>query len=256
MLTKTLKDLANQYKETFVTSLPFNHIVIDDLFTQNFLHELHQKFPTPTDKVWWLYDNPLEKKLAFNAIEQLPEIFHKFFEFMNSNEFIEFLQDISGVTGIIADHNLNGGGLHQILQGGKLDVHEDYNIHKGLNAFRKLNAILYLNPGWKNEYGGDLEIWDAEMTQCVKKIPPQFGRLVIFRTDQTSNHGHPHPLTCPEGESRKSLATYYYVPVTAETIVEYKSTNYKKLPGAVESPEIDELRKSRLRGRIENRTTQ
>lgn len=254
MITKNLKTLAQELKEEFTSMIPFNHITIDDLFTQDLLNELYQNFPTPSDKVWWLYDNPLEKKLAFNEIRQLPEIFHKFFEFMNSNEFVEFLQDISGLSGIIVDPKLNGGGLHQILQGGKLDIHEDYNIHKDLNAFRKINAILYLNPNWKNEYGGDLEIWDAEMTHCVKKISPQLGRLVIFRTDQTSNHGHPHPLSCPKNESRKSLATYYYVPVNTETKVEYKSTNYKKLPGIVESPEINELRKLRLKGRIENKT--
>jgi Rps23 Pro-64 3,4-dihydroxylase Tpa1-like proline 4-hydroxylase len=255
MLKKNLKNLSNQYAKIFATSTPFNHIVIDDLFTQEFLHELLENFPSSTEKVWWLYDNPLEKKLAFNEIEKLPVIFHNFFEFMKSKDFINFLEEISGIYGIIADPKLNGGGLHQILRGGKLDIHEDFNIHKELNAFRKLNVILYLNADWKESYGGDLEMWDAKMSQCVKKISPLFGRMVIFRTDQTSNHGHPEPLNCPEDKSRKSLATYYYVPVANEQKVEYRSTNYKKIPGIIEAPEIDELRKLRLIGRIENRTT-
>jgi hypothetical protein len=48
------------------------------------------------------------------------------------------------------------------------------------------------------------------MTECRKKILPAFGRCVIFSTTDFSNHGHPEPLNCPENESRKSLALYYY----------------------------------------------
>jgi len=32
----------------------------------------------------------------------------------------------------------------------------------------------------------------------------------IFTTTDTSFHGHPEPLTCPEGRTRKSIALYYY----------------------------------------------
>jgi hypothetical protein len=33
---------------------------------------------------------------------------------------------------------------------------------------------------------------------------------VVFSTTDFAYHGHPEPLTCPEGWSRKSLAMYYY----------------------------------------------
>jgi hypothetical protein len=34
--------------------------------------------------------------------------------------------------------------------------------------------------------------------------------MAIFSTTDKSYHGHPDPLQCPEGMSRKSLALYYY----------------------------------------------
>ena len=37
-----------------------------------------------------------------------------------------------------------------------------------------------------------------------------FNRAVVFDTSNKSYHGHPTPLACPDGESRKSLALYYY----------------------------------------------
>ena len=34
--------------------------------------------------------------------------------------------------------------------------------------------------------------------------------MVIFSTNDFTNHGHPDPLNCPQGLSRKSIATYYF----------------------------------------------
>ena len=39
---------------------------------------------------------------------------------------------------------------------------------------------------------------------------PYFNRCVVFSTTSTSYHGHPEPLNCPGGETRKSIALYYY----------------------------------------------
>jgi hypothetical protein len=71
------------------------------------------------------------------------------------------------------------------------------------------------------------------------KVPPLFNEALIFRTDEISYHGFPDPLRCPEGESRKSLALYYY---TSESGAEVKtrSTNYRARPedGALKSTMI------------------
>ena len=34
--------------------------------------------------------------------------------------------------------------------------------------------------------------------------------MVIFSTNDFSNHGHPDPVTCPPNQSRKSIALYYF----------------------------------------------
>src|SRR3954451_2101370 len=48
------------------------------------------------------------------------------------------------------------------------------------------------------------------MTSCEERVFPYFNRCVVFSTTSTSYHGHPDPLNCPEGETRKSIALYYY----------------------------------------------
>ena len=39
---------------------------------------------------------------------------------------------------------------------------------------------------------------------------PAVKAIRSFSTSERSFHGHPHPLACPAGRTRKSLAIYYY----------------------------------------------
>jgi hypothetical protein len=52
---------------------------------------------------------------------------------------------------------------------------------------------------------------------------------VLLTTDERSLHGFPDPLTCPEGQSRKSLALYYYA-VERGAKVATHSTDYFARP--------------------------
>jgi hypothetical protein len=54
------------------------------------------------------------------------------------------------------------------------------------------------------------------MRRCEARVSPVFNRCVVFATDRTSYHGHPHPLATPAGVTRKSLALYYYARDPAE----------------------------------------
>ena len=225
----------------------FDHIVIDNFLEEEFATRLVDKFPGPTELKWWSYNNPLEKKLAFNDIKKLNPVFSEFFEEISSHEFISWLSKFTGIE-LHADPSLNGGGLHLIKSGGKLDVHEDFNIHREMKMLRCVNLIIYLNKDWNESWGGDLELWDKEMTVAFKKIQPIFNRAVLFRTDMNSNHGHPHPLNCPVDRCRMSLASYFYRKVDDIDSIAYKSTYYKKLPGADDG--LEELRERRKLGRI------
>lgn len=124
-----------------------------------------------------------------------------------------------------------------------------------MHAWRKLNMIVYLNDDWQESYGGHLQLWDADMKHCVKKVLPNFGRVVIFRTDMKSNHGHPDPLTCPPGRTRKSLATYYYIPMSKDEAFEYTSTQFKKRPEDVDDAQLADLRAKRVKGRVADKKT-
>lgn len=123
---------------------------------------------------------------------------------------MQFLEGLTTTKGVIPDPYFAGGGFQEISNGGQLGIHADFRINERLHLSRRLNVLIYLNKGWKEEYGGELEIWDKQMKVKVKSIAPIFNRCVIFNTDADSFHGHPDPLNTPEHIKRRSIALYYY----------------------------------------------
>ena len=75
---------------------------------------------------------------------------------------------------LIPDPYLFGGGLHELKDGGFLNIHCDFNKHPKMNLDRRINILIYLNHDWKDQYGGALELWDTNMKNCVQKIKPIF----------------------------------------------------------------------------------
>lgn len=123
---------------------------------------------------------------------------------------MEFLEQLTGIQGLVPDPHFIGGGLHQIPRGAKLGIHADFNRYARLKLDRRINALFFLNRDWDPAWGGQLELWDREMKECRRRVDPIFNRLVVFNTTSDSYHGHPDPLACPEHVTRKSIAFYYY----------------------------------------------
>jgi Rps23 Pro-64 3,4-dihydroxylase Tpa1-like proline 4-hydroxylase len=208
--SSALRELGLAQHTAFVSGQPFPNVVIDDFLPKDWLDPLIAEFPKPHTANWQTFDNGQEKKLALSRATELGEATQRVLGQLHSAACLEFLETLTGIDGLIPDPYLVGGGLHQIERGGFLKVHADFNWHEKLRLERRLNLIVYLNRDWRESYGGDLQLWDAAMTRCVTRIHPVLNRAVIFSTFDTGYHGHPDPLTCPEGETRKSLALYYY----------------------------------------------
>lgn len=78
---------------------------------------------------------------------------------LNGPEFRAWLSDVTGIPGLLADPELEGGGIHQIPTGGYLKIHTDFNWNKRLEMHRRVNVLLYLNEDWDEDWGGHIEFW-------------------------------------------------------------------------------------------------
>lgn len=208
---EALLELAGRHSAGYQHATPFPHVVLDDFLPPEAAEACEREFPGREDIGWDLYtDGGKTLKLATSNEAIMPPLIRQVVGQFNSAAMVEFLEKLTGITGLIPDPHLVGGGLHRIENGGFLEIHADFNEHGLLKLDRRLNLLLYLNPGWDEDWGGHLELWDRSMRACERRIAPLFNRCVIFSTTDTSFHGHPSPLACPSDVARRSLAFYYY----------------------------------------------
>jgi 2OG-Fe(II) oxygenase superfamily len=228
------RDLRRAYQD----GDPFPHIAIDDFLPDSILERCLAEFPTDTAGVTDAYDRKQERfKRAFTP-DVLPPFSRNLFYAFNSRPFIQVVENISGIPGLIPDPFFEGGGYHEISQGGHLSVHADFNYHRRLNVERRINVLIYLNKDWKDDYGAQLELWDVDMKSRVKSYVPAFNRCVIFSTTSESNHGNPQAVNHPDGTPRRSIALYYYTATWNNTKKKH-TTHFRVRPGeATDAPDI------------------
>jgi Rps23 Pro-64 3,4-dihydroxylase Tpa1-like proline 4-hydroxylase len=223
-----LDRLADELRDRFVTAEPYPHVVIDDFMPESVAEDLLEEFEK-TEQDWKHYHHYNERKLALTDLEQMPPRTRELFSELQSQRTLEFVMKLSGIRDLISDPDLEGAGMHMVTPGGFLNVHTDFLTHTKRRSWsRHINLLLYLNKDWKEEWNGNLELWDGDLEHCVQSVAPAFNRCVIFNTLEKSYHGHPHKLCCPPGHNRKSLLLYYYRDEGHE--LKLSSTNYRPLP--------------------------
>lgn len=224
-LERDVEGMRHRYQ----SAQPFPHIVIDDFLEQDAAKAAIAEFPPLQPEKWNNYIHINERKFSNTDPSAWGPTLQRTLQELNSPRFVKFVGTLLGEDELIADPSLEGGGLHQSVQGGFLNIHADFTVHpRHRNWQRRANLILYLNDHWPSEYGGDIELWSTNMTRCVRRIEPIANRALIFSTDANSFHGHPDPLRCPEDTARRSLALYYF---SVEEDPMVRSTEYRSRPG-------------------------
>ncbi|WP_167954356.1 2OG-Fe(II) oxygenase [Sphingomonas jejuensis] len=211
---------------------PFPHIVIDDFLDKDMLRGIHAQYPSTENQRF--FDRDQERfKFQFGPGADLSGRTRNILAELNSQAFLGFLEEMTGIKGLISDPYFNGGGLHLTRRGGHLGVHADFNVHGDMQVERRLNLLVYLNEDWDDAYNGKLELWDTEMKGCEVSVAPLLGRAVVFSTTLDSYHGHPDPLACPPERDRRSIATYYYTAFPdGVNSVPQRTTVFQARPGS------------------------
>jgi Rps23 Pro-64 3,4-dihydroxylase Tpa1-like proline 4-hydroxylase len=201
-----------QLRKEFSEAKPFPFVKIEEFLEPAFAQQVAAAYPS--------FDDALNQGRTFTTVNERKkvqitkaELFAPPIGCLNealaSPQFLADLSYITAMPNLLADAELVGGGMHITGPGGRLDVHLDFNYMEERKLHRRLNLLLYLNPLWEKEWGGDIQLWDKDVKHCEASFSPTFNRCVIFETNEISYHGVV-PVSPAANTPRQSFATYYY----------------------------------------------
>lgn len=199
-------------RRQFNEAQPFRHLCIDGFLDPEFVQQVADSYPTFESATGggyaFNYVNE-RKKVQVTDEAKFPDPVKTLHDAISGQSFLDDLTYITGIKNLLSDAKLIGGGMHVTGPHGRLDVHVDFNYVEDRQLHRRLNILIYLNPQWQHDWGGEVELWDQDVRRCYQSLRPVLNRCVIFETSDISYHGVTE-LRCPQGVERKSFAAYYY----------------------------------------------
>lgn len=130
---------------------------------------------------------------------------------LHSSIFINWLENITGIQSLITDPHLIGAGYSKNSSGDSLKPHVDFNWNNRLKLHRAVSLIIYLTPGWKPEWGGSLDFYDADKEKIIKTVNCTFNKALIWNYHRKGFHGYADPIQCPVETFRGTFRLFYYI---------------------------------------------
>jgi Rps23 Pro-64 3,4-dihydroxylase Tpa1-like proline 4-hydroxylase len=179
---------------------------IDNFFPETIARKIYEAFP-PFGKMR-LLDSFREKKYTskdFDAFQPLMK--DATFAFQDP-QVVRMVAELTGIEDPKGDPHLYAGGLSAMTRGHFLNPHLDNSHDYEQKYYRVLNLLYYVTPGWKPENGGNLELWNEEVTKAIE-IPSLFNRLVLMATNDKSYHS---VNEVKADGARCCVSNYYFSP--------------------------------------------
>jgi hypothetical protein len=119
-----MRQNAADWGQQYVNNEPFPRIGIDDfltnaLFATSWLNIPVNMMQSGTERFSTLV-RMRSRSFHLIAMKTLPVVIQHFISALNSRAFVTFLEQLTGIDGLIPDPYLTGGGLHMIPRGGRL----------------------------------------------------------------------------------------------------------------------------------------
>ena len=206
---------AAEIQREFQRAKPFRHVAIDNFLVSDNCESLLRDFPVFDEKRATNELGLIGRKAVVERVSNISPFYGAFYQYINSDAFLDAMSKLTGIQDLIADKTLFGGGTHNNLSDQGLDFHIDFNIDERNMLHRRINLLIYLNKEWEEAWGGAIELHSDPHNAVVDEIAsflPLFNRAVIFETNEYSWHGFRRITLPPDKQhlSRKSFSIYLY----------------------------------------------
>jgi Rps23 Pro-64 3,4-dihydroxylase Tpa1-like proline 4-hydroxylase len=155
--------------------------ILDDLLPAHVALTIYQAFPSTEALVLKKTLGQLKyvgyQMSSYNPL--LEEIIYAF----QDPRVVKLISSITGIQQLLPDEHLYAGGISMMVEGHYLNPHLDNSHDLERNHYRVLNLLYYLTPDWRDEYGGNLELWDkGSIARSALCTAASTGSLLCRRT--------------------------------------------------------------------------
>ena len=181
----------------------FAHAVIDNFLDEETCLKLYEECINAPKGGWTVFTRAGSRMEEFNDLISCPMAHQVTYEIMHSGEMLYDLEQMTGISGLLPDPHLVGAGFSIFRDGSYLGSHYDFNWNDRLRLHRKLTSLLFITPGWKEEWGGHHEIWTGsyDKDKTSKKVyshPPLFNRFYIDENVKKGPYHAVSKVNCPD----------------------------------------------------------
>ena len=226
---QALRGRLDDLRAEYLAARPWPHLVLHDLFPSSTLAlakaECMQIPSREMDS-----DGGGKAQVKEETSELPGPESRRLFDVFEGPEFMSFLEQVTGVDDLISDPSHAYAGVHRSAPGAFTLIHRDFRRHPQSKLYHRVNVLLYLNEDWQESFGGHLELWPSDMSQRGRVEMPAANTLMVWETHDQTLHGFPEPVTCPAGDARIALASYYYTSAPRAVRVKRRGPIFARRP--------------------------
>jgi Rps23 Pro-64 3,4-dihydroxylase Tpa1-like proline 4-hydroxylase len=200
------------------------HAVVDDLLPTEIAHRIHAAFGDGS--AFLRRDSFRERKKTLAKLDRLPAIAAEISYAIQDPAVVAKVGKLTGMERLEPDASLYAGGLSMMTKGDFLNPHIDNSHDAARERYRRLNLLYYVTPDWREENGGNLELWDDDVRKPVT-LTSKFNRLAIMETNKHSMHSV-SPVVA-DG-ARTCVSSYYFSEISPDGSEYFHVTSFSARP--------------------------
>ncbi len=196
LIVQRLNDAKEDVKKEFCREYPIKvarHFTLDNLLPTEIAEKIYANFPNP--RKMHLLSSAGKIKLKYCHLKDASHLLRDINAAIQDPRVVAVVEEITGIKQLIPDTSRFSGGISTLLKGYYLNPHLD-NSHNVENKrqYKALNVLYYVSPNWRQENGGNYELWDDTVENHIL-VPSFFNRLLVMETNRTSWHAV-NPVLC------------------------------------------------------------